>query len=156
MKETIAEGSKVKMHFRLSLKTGEVIDETFNKQPADLIIGDNSLPKNFEMELLGCKPKDKKKVLKTKEQAFGNINPKNIHVLPRNRFSFKENLTIGTVVEFTDANDNQIPAVVIKNDDENITVDFNHPLAGKDIFFEFEILSVSNYRIPAKNISAYK
>ena len=152
MTNTIAEGSKVKMHFRLSLKTGEVIDETFDKKPAEFIIGDNSLPKNFESELLGCKPKDKKQVLKTAEQAFGSPNPKNIHILPITKFSFKEDLTLGTVVEFTDANSNPIPAVIVKNDGANITVDFNHPLAGKDIFFDFEIISVSNHKITAENI----
>lgn len=144
MKKSIIDGSKVKMNFRLSLKTGEVIDET--KQPAELIIGDNNLPKNFEIDLLGCQPQDKKKVLKTAEQAFGKRNPKNIHVLPINKFSFTKDLTKGTVVEFTNSTGGPVPAVILKHDDKNVTVDFNHPLAGKDIFFEFEIVSVSNHK----------
>ena len=77
------------------------------------------------------------------EQAFGTPNEQNVQVMPRSQFDSME-LDYGVLVIFKDAAGGEMPGVVKAFNDQQVTVDFNHPLAGKDITFDVEIVKVQN------------
>jgi FKBP-type peptidyl-prolyl cis-trans isomerase SlpA len=78
------------------------------------------------------------------EQGFGPVNPENIHVLKKSEFARELLLEPGLVVSFADQQQQgELPGVVKQVFDEAVEVDFNHPLAGKDLLFEVNILKVS-------------
>ena len=134
-KTAIAQGSKVTLHFSLALPDGAIIDTNYDKSPATFIIGDGSMLPGFEEVLLGS------------EQGFGKINPDNIQVFPSAKFSHvldgaNEPVQPGSMLSFTDGGGHAIPGVVRELDSETITVDFNHPLAGREILFSTLIISV--------------
>lgn len=135
------------LHFSLALADGTLIDGNFDSVPASFVMGDGTLLPGFEVALLQQESGASIDVLLPPEQAFGAVNPDNVQVLPRSRFtSLLANTTdpvvAGTVLSFADAGGFEIPGVVQSIDEDCLVVDFNHPLAGREIRFRADILSV--------------
>lgn len=141
MSGAIAEGSRVRLHFAIKLSEAEVIDSNFGGQAACLQIGDGSLPQGFERHLLGLAGGDHRLVNVAAADAFGPHNPANVQWLPRSRFAGMT-LDAGLVVMLQGADGGQIPAVVLQTAGERVQLDFNHPLAGRDLVFEVQIVDV--------------
>lgn len=132
---------QVTLHFALKLEGGEVVDSTFDKQPATFKVGDGNLLPGFEQAMYGLKAGDKRSLSIIPEQGFGQGNPQNIQVMPRSQFQDME-LSEGLLVIFNDAANAELPGVVKTFDDSQVTIDFNHPLAGKTLSFDVEIIEV--------------
>lgn len=138
----IGKGMRVTLNFSLSLKEGQTIDSTFGKAPATLEIGDGNLPEGFESYLLGLEPGAHERYEVPPEQGFGQVNPNNMQTFKRSEFSNEMELEPGLMVSFADARKSELPGVVHSIDDEEVVVDFNHPLAGRDLVFEVEVIDV--------------
>ena len=141
--QRIGQGSTVTLHFSLKFDNGEVVDSNFEKDPATFTIGDGSLLPGFERVLFGLKDADKRTFEILPEQGFGTPNEQNIQVMPRSQFDSME-LDYGVLVIFKDAAGGEMPGVVKAFNDQQVTIDFNHPLAGKVITFDVEIIQVQN------------
>ncbi|MEZ0186960.1 MAG: FKBP-type peptidyl-prolyl cis-trans isomerase [Candidatus Reddybacter sp.] len=140
----IGSTSRVSLHFSLSLEDGAVIDSNFEQTPATLRIGDGNLPTGFEEHLLGMVVGQQESFSVLPEKAFGQRNPSNIQHVKRNSFAADMALSEGLVVSFADANKGELPGVIQSIGEEEVTVDFNHPLAGKTLTFKVEIVAVDN------------
>ncbi|MCZ4321083.1 FKBP-type peptidyl-prolyl cis-trans isomerase (rotamase) [Pseudomonas sp. 8BK] len=132
---------EVTLHFALKLDNGDVVDSTFDKKPATFKVGDGNLLPGFEQAIYGLKAGDKRSLSISPEQGFGQGNPQNIQVMPRSQFQDME-LSEGLLVIFNDAANAELPGVVKAFDDNQVTIDFNHPLAGKALSFDVEIIEV--------------
>jgi len=139
--QRIGPDKEVTLHFALKLENGDVVDSTFDKQPATFKVGDGNLLPGFEAALFGLKSGDKRTLQVAPEQGFGQPNPQNVQVMPRSQFQEME-LSEGLLVIFNDAANTELPGVVKAFDEAQVTIDFNHPLAGKTLSFEVEILGV--------------
>ncbi|MBX8549015.1 peptidylprolyl isomerase [Pseudomonas cichorii] len=137
----IGQNTQVTLHFALHLENGDTVDSTFDKVPATFKVGDGNLLPGFEAAIFGFKAGDRKTVQVLPENAFGQPNPQNVQIIPRSQFQDME-LSEGLLVIFNDAANTELPGVVKKFDDELVTVDFNHPLAGKTLNFEVQIFEV--------------
>lgn len=138
---TIAQDSAVTLHFTIKMKDGSVADSTHNMgKPAKLVIGDGSLSENFEQCLLGLNSGDQKAIELKAQDAFGLPNPDNIHHMDRAKFV--GDAEVGTIMAFSGPDGMEIPGIITEIAGDSVTVDFNHPLAGQDVTFEVEILSV--------------
>ncbi|MEX6501642.1 FKBP-type peptidyl-prolyl cis-trans isomerase [Pseudomonas zhanjiangensis] len=137
----IGPNKEVTLHFAIKLENGEVVDSTFDKRPATFKVGDGNLLPGFESALFGFKAGDKRALQVLPEQGFGQPNPQNVQVMPRSQFQNME-LSEGLLVIFNDAANAELPGVVKAFDDSQVTIDFNHPLAGKTLSFEVEIIEV--------------
>ena len=132
---------EVTLHFALKLENGDVVDSTEGKAPATFKVGDGNLLPGFESALFGFKAGDKRTVQVLPEQGFGQPNPQNVQTMPRSQFKDME-LSDGLLVIFNDAANTELPGVVKAFDDSQVTIDFNHPLAGKTLSFDVEIIEV--------------
>ncbi|AIW17890.1 peptidylprolyl isomerase [Vibrio coralliilyticus] len=140
---TIVQESAVTLHFTIKLKDGSVADSTHNMgKPAKLVIGDGSLSENFEQCLLGLEVGEQKAIELKAEDAFGAPNPDNVHHMDRARFVGDAEVEVGTIMAFSGPDGMEIPGIITEIAGDSVTVDFNHPLAGQDVTFEVEILSV--------------
>ncbi|HWV08358.1 MAG TPA: peptidylprolyl isomerase [Pseudomonas sp.] len=137
----IGPDKEVTLHFALKLENGDVVDSTFDKQPATFKVGDGNLLPGFEQAIYGLKAGDKRSLPIAPEQGFGQGNPQNVQVMPRSQFQNME-LSEGLLVIFNDAANTELPGVVKSFDDNQVTIDFNHPLAGKSLSFDVEIIDV--------------
>lgn len=138
----ISKGKQVTLHFALKLEDGQVVDSTFDKQPATLIVGDGNLPEGFEALLIGLESGSKEVFSVPPEKAFAQPNPNNIQHMKRSDFAADLQLEEGMIVSFADANGAELPGVIKEVHDNLVIVDFNHPLAGRTLAFEVEIIDV--------------
>ena len=143
MKELpIDKGTQVTLHFSLKFEDGETVDSTFDKEPATLEIGDENLPENFEAYLIGLKAGDHQTFEVPPEKAFGQHNPNNVQTFKRHEFSADMVLEKGVVISFADARQQELPGVISRVEGDEVEVDFNHPLAGRTLSFEVQIIDV--------------
>lgn len=138
----VEHGSKVDLHFSVSLENGVEIDNTRSRtEPVSLVIGDGNLLEGFEKALFGLRAGDRRTVHLPPEEAFGEWNPENVQRF--DTVKFEQRPEVGQMIEFEDKAKTTLVGVV-KSVDDNITeVDFNHPLASKNISFEVEIFKVT-------------
>lgn len=138
----IGEGMQVTLHFAIKLEDGSIVDSNFDKKPATFVVGDKNLLDGFEKLLHGLSAGEKATFEVKPEQGFGQRNPNNIQEIPRSDFSADMELADGLVVSFADANHNELPGAIQSFTDDVVVVDFNHPLAGRDLQFEVAIIDV--------------
>lgn len=141
MAEMIGAGKKVTLHFSIALADGQLIDTTRERpEPAEFTVGDGSLLPGFESAILGLRAGDRRSVFIDASRGFGEWNPDNQQVFTRVQFS---HLTLeeGMIISFADKG-GELPGVIKTFDDDTVTVDFNHPLAGRDLVFEVDIIRV--------------
>lgn len=139
---TVGPGTQVTLHFSLAFESGDIIDSNFDAEPATFVFGDGQLLQAFEDALLGLAPKSKASFLIAPEDAFGLGHEDNIKSVSRGVFSEDTHLQPGMVFGFKDASGGEVPGVITELSDTAVTVDFNHPLAGKTIAFKVEIIDV--------------
>lgn len=141
----ITPNSTVILHINMKLTDGSVADSTrVNHKPAKIIMGGGDLSPAFENELLGLKTQDKKTFTLEPKDAFGYPNPANIHRMPRSRFDAHIKIEKNTIVEFEQLTGQALLGVIRDFDDDQVMLDFNHPLCGQTVIFEVEIIDVLN------------
>ena len=141
----ITQGSQVQLHFEVSLENGTVIDSTFNRpEPVRLTIGDESLLPGFESVLNNLRAGDTRTAHLEPEQAFGEWNKDNVQTFSRTQFALTAaNPEVGMMIEFEDKGKNTLPGVISKVTEDEVEVDFNHPLAGQPLLFKVQIFKVT-------------
>lgn len=137
--------AQVTLHFALSLAPdanadGALIDRTPEEQPATFAMGDGSLLPGFEAQLLGLRAGESRVFELPAEQAFGERTEDNVRRLPQTQFKDMA-LEPGLLVSFASP-DGELPGLVKKVDSGQVTIDFNHPLAGRTIWFSVDIVAV--------------
>ncbi|TFH87056.1 FKBP-type peptidyl-prolyl cis-trans isomerase [Billgrantia azerbaijanica] len=137
----IDEGMEVTLHFTLKLEDGTVVDSTRDKAPATFAVGDGNLPPGFEHPIKGLAAGESGSFEITPEHAFGQHNPQNVQLLKREDFQDMEP-EVGTVMSFADPAGGELPGVIARVDDVQVEVDFNHPLAGRTLTFEVDVIDV--------------
>lgn len=128
----------VSVSYTASLPTGEIIDSVPEASPLTLIIGSGNILKAVEASLLGLEPGQTRTVDIFPEDAFGPYQRALVHEVPRSAFADCIDPKPGMVLSLTvdrDGVPQQVPATVLAADSETVTVDYNHPLAGKTITY---------------------
>lgn len=139
---TIGPDTQVTLHFAIKLEDGSVVDSTFDNEPATFSFGDGSLLPGFEDALQGMEAGDENSFIISPEQGFGQRNPNNVQRFKRDDFAADMELEEGLMISFADAQKAELPGVISKLQDELVEVDFNHPLAGKNVVFDVKIIAV--------------
>ncbi|HEY0892942.1 MAG TPA: peptidylprolyl isomerase [Cellvibrio sp.] len=143
----IGPGTKITLHFALQLDNGDMVDSNFERAPATFTVGDGNLLPGFEKALFGMLEGEHKTVVIKPEDGFGQRNPNNVQEIARSQFSPDLELSEGLMLSFADAQKTELPGVVQRYDDEVVVVDFNHPLAGRDILFEVAIIKIEPVQV---------
>ena len=138
----IGPGTRVTLHFAIHLATGEEIDTTRRGRPASFTVGDGNLPAGFERALFGLRAGDDERLPIPAAGGFGLHRKENIRTLPRADFPNDEDLVPGMMIAFAAPGEGELPGVVRSTRATTVVVDFNHPLAGRDLVFDVTILRV--------------
>lgn len=136
--------SHVSMHFSLALEDGTQAISTFDEEPLIFQMGDGTLQPGLELGLFGLRTGDIQTLTLTPDQAYGWHDDKMIHHMPLTDFAGKIDPEPGQVVAFTTAEGEEAPGIVLSVEGDQVKVDFNHPLAGHDVVYKVEILSVED------------
>ncbi|MFT4519618.1 MAG: FKBP-type peptidyl-prolyl cis-trans isomerase SlpA [Halioglobus sp.] len=132
----VGEGTRVFLNFSVSLEDGSEVDTNFGGDPVEFVVGDGSLLPGFERLLFGLSGGERQMFTVSPENAFGQPNDNNVQYLERDSFDEDAKLEIGLVFSFADASGDEMPGMIIAFDDDEVTIDFNHPLSGRVILFD--------------------
>ncbi|MCA9460130.1 MAG: peptidylprolyl isomerase [Nanoarchaeota archaeon] len=133
----------VKIHYKGTLKDGSVFDSSEGKDPLEFIFGLGMIIPGLEEGIKGLKAGDKKTIEIPSEKAYGPEMPEAKQEVPKDQFPADIELKEGLQLAAQGPH-GVIPVVVREIKDETVLVDFNHPLAGKDLTFEVEVTQVSD------------
>lgn len=139
MDMSVSEGTRVYLNFSLALEDGEEVDSNFGGEAVSFAVGDGSLLPGFEQRLLGMRGGERKLFQVPPEDAFGQPNENNVQRIGRDNFDEGLELELGLVCSFADAAGGELPGMIVGFDEEEVTVDFNHPLAGRTILFDVQV-----------------
>jgi FKBP-type peptidyl-prolyl cis-trans isomerase SlpA len=139
---TIQRGSRVILRYALSLADGTVIEET-GEDSETLTIGQGEFINELEQKLYGLKAGDSEEiVIRADENLFGAFDESRVQPVERSAFDAQMTPEPGTIIEFGLPNGTTIPGIIRDVDDEQVLVDFNHPLCRRDLMLAVEIVSV--------------
>jgi len=137
----ILPGSEVTLHFSLSLPDGTEAISTFDEEPLTFQVGDKTFQPGMELALYGLKAGDEQTLTLSADQAYGDPEPGLVHQLPLSDFG-ELPPEVGQIMSFTMGNAGETMGVIRAIEDGQVTVDFNHPLAGHEVLFRVKILQV--------------
>jgi FKBP-type peptidyl-prolyl cis-trans isomerase SlyD len=137
----IDDGSTVKFHYTLTVD-GETIESSRDGDPLSYVHGKGEIVPGLEEQLLGKSAGDTLELNIPADKGYGPPDPQAIQTVPRSAFGDPEKLKVGDIVA-GEAAGQQIRARIAEIGSENITIDLNHPLAGKALHFSIEVVEVS-------------
>lgn len=137
----IEANSRIRFHYRLRLADGREIERSHDAAPLEVTLGRGELIEGLERRLVGLAPGTHRIEVPALE-AYGAIDADNIYTLSRADLPADFKFTVGQVVGFEVPNGAEIPGTVLEITDDEVRVDFCHPLAGHDLAFEIEVIAV--------------
>ncbi len=145
----IEQNTVVSLHYRLteSTVTGELVEETFGSEPLVFLFGAGQMIPEFERQLAGKAAGDQFAFGIKSDEAYGPHDPNAVVPLPMSTFEVDgevdaEMLEIGTVIPMSDDQGNRLNGIVKEVNSEEVVIDFNHPMAGTDLYFTGTIESL--------------
>ena len=138
--KTAENGNTVSVHYKGTFPDGEVFDDSrLRGEAMNVLIGAGNIISGFETALLGMTEGETKTVNLKAEEAYGQPDPNAIATVPKpENYDFE----IGAKVQGQDPTGNVVLAEIVSFDAENVTLDHNHPLVGRELNFEIELVKI--------------
>jgi len=131
----------VTVHYRGTLsENGDEFDSSHGREPLTFMVGKGQMIPGFEQELMGAELGEKRTFELEPERAYGQPDPGAIQKVPKSEFP--PEVEVGMVLAAEMENGMQLPFKVVEIGDDEITIDFNHMLAGKTLTFEVEVIEL--------------
>jgi peptidylprolyl isomerase len=139
-------GHLVSVDYVGTLKSGEEFDNSKNHGPIQFIVGGGQVIPGFDKAVRGMKIGDKKKFTMPKTEAYGDVNPQLVQVVPLDKIPehIRSQLKVGGFLVMQSPVGQQVPVKVIKLDKTSVSLDMNHPLAGQDLTFNIKLVDLNN------------
>ena len=145
----VENGHFVKVDYTGTLENGETFDSSRGSQPIEVQMGAGKVIKGFEDALMGMAENETKTFTLTPEEAYGHRREDLEQTFMRSELPDGFDPQVGQVLALENPNGGHFPATVKVADEEKITVDLNHPLAGKALTFDIEIVEINDEPSPS-------
>lgn len=144
---TVSDGKTISMEYTLTLENKEVLDTNVGGEPLTFTQGSHEIIPGLETALVGMKAGETKKVTVAPEQAYGEINPQAIQEVPIDQIP-PDARKVGVQLQGKDGQGRVVLPKVTEVKEQVVVLDFNHPLAGKTLYFDVKILDVQTATAP--------
>jgi len=139
----IKQGDTVRIHYTGTLQDGKVFDSSEGREPLEFAVGSGQIIPGLDAAMPGMEVGDKKRVEVACEEAYGPVNPAMRQDIPREGIPADIPLDPGTQLQMQTPDGQALPVTVVEATDTTVTLDANHPLAGQDLTFDIEVVSVN-------------
>ena len=140
-KNLIVDGDIVSVHYHGTLNDGSTFDSSYDRgDPINFTVGSGMMIEGFENNIRGMSLGEKKKFTIPSDQAYGPHDEEAVQNIPREQFPQDMEIEPGLVVTGGRPNGQSVNATIVSENENTVTLDFNHPMAGKDLTFEVEIV----------------
>jgi len=136
----VTNGDTVRVHYTGTFDDGSQFDSSAGRDPIEVTVGTGQVIPGFENALVGMAEGDAKSVTLEPEHAYGDADDRLVQVVERSRIPADINLGVGDVLQASDSAGNPMRLTVVEFDDDSVTLDANHPLAGKSLTFELQLV----------------
>lgn len=136
------DGDTVLVHYTGTLNNGEQFDSSEGREPLEFKLGTGQVIAGFDGALTGMSVGEKKVVTIPAAEAYGEHDPELTHTVPREQVPAEIELENGMQLQAQDQAGNPIAFTVVAHDENKVTLDANHPLAGQDLTFALELVEV--------------
>lgn len=143
----ISDGKTVSMEYTLTLENKEIIDTNVGKEPLTFVQGSHEIIPGLENELLGMRKGESKHVTVAPEQGYGPHDPGAVLEVPIDQIP-PDARKVGTQLQGKDPEGRVVHPRVAKVNEQTVVLDFNHPLAGKTLYFDVTILDIEAAKTP--------
>ena len=134
---------KVTVHYTGTLNDGSEFDSSREAEPLEFTIGDGQLIKGFDDAVTGMTVGETKTVNIPAEEAYGSANEEMVFDIERSQFAEDVTPELGQRFQLDTPDGQQIVVTITAIEGDQITLDANHPLAGQDLTFELELMSIA-------------
>ncbi len=135
-------GDTVKVHYTGKLEDGSIFDTSINRDPLQFTIGEGQIIPGFEQAVIGMNTGESKTAKIPADKAFGPHRKEMVLVVDKKQFPGHLKLAIGEQLQIPQGEGRTIVVVVTDVSESNVTLDANHPLAGKDLIFDIQLIEV--------------
>ncbi|MBV6644320.1 MAG: peptidylprolyl isomerase [Cyclobacteriaceae bacterium] len=139
----VQKNDTVKVHYTGKLTNGEVFDSSEGKDPLQFVVGAGQMIKGFDAAVDGMELNEKKTVTIPSNEAYGSVNNDLVQQIDRNQLPEDLKPAVGQTLVATGDGGQQMQVLVTEVTDTSIKIDGNHPLAGKDLVFDIELVEVA-------------
>ena len=139
----VKSGDTVRVHYHGKLTNGTTFDSSEGREPLEFTVGSGQVIKGFDDAMLDMNVGEKKTVNIPVENAYGQRNDDMMMEYPRSEFPADMTPEVGMELHMSDNMGNVFPVVIAEVKEENVLLDANHPLAGEDLVFEIELVSIA-------------
>ena len=136
------QGDTVRVHYTGKLKDGQVFDSSRQRDPLELTLGAGHVIPGFEQAIEGMTPGQSKSVDIPVAEAYGDREDDKVININRSTVKVDDNIQVGQQVQLKTKDGNNLVAVVSDLSEATVTLDANHPLAGKDLVFDVELMEI--------------
>lgn len=140
----VNKGDKVQVHYTGTLSDGNTFDSSEGREPLLFEAGAGEVIPGFENVVIGMKMEEEKTFNIKSTDAYGPINAQMVIEIPRERLPPKPEPQIGMQLMMGGPNGERMPALIVKVNGDKVTLDLNHPLAGKDLTFKVKVVGINN------------
>ncbi len=141
-KATVKKGNKVKVKYKGSLEDGTVFDQSKRGAPLEFTVGSGKVIPGFDQAVEGMQLNEIKRVSIKANQAYGKRNKNLIKEFTRADFPANFNPQKGMVLRLQDSKGRPVPGTIVDVKGDRVSVDANHPLAGKDLIFDITVVGI--------------
>lgn len=142
MAQTVKKGDKVKIHYTGRIKDGQVFDSSLEREPIEFEIGSGRVIPGVDKGVIGMKPGEKKEVDVPPQEGYGEYEQKLLIDVPMDKMPKDIKPDVGMRLQMINNMGQPLPVLVTEVNDESVKLDANHPLAGKDLVFNIELVEV--------------
>jgi peptidylprolyl isomerase len=136
-------GDTVRIHYTGRLDDGSEFDSSAGREPLQFTLGEGAVISGFEDAVVGMTVGDSKTVNIAAADAYGHHHEAGIQVIERSMIPAEIDLEIGTQLQATAPDGQPVVLTVVAMTDDGVTLDSNHPLAGKDLTFDIELVEIA-------------
>ena len=136
------EGNEVQVHYTGKLEDGTIFDSS-EDEPLSFTIGENRVIPGFEEAVTGMEPGDSKTTEVEPEQAYGEHREDMVMEMDRDQIPGEVDPEVGQQLQLRLENGQTVPVLITALGDDSVTIDANHPLAGRKLIFDIEVINVS-------------
>ncbi|TVR19393.1 MAG: peptidylprolyl isomerase [Balneolaceae bacterium] len=137
------DGDTVKVHYTGTLENGEVFDTSQEREPLEFTLGQGQLIPGFEKAVIGLNVGDSTKVEIPSGEAYGEMREDLVINVPKDQLPADVEPQIGMQLQVNQPNGQPVPVRITNVGETDLTLDANHPLAGKDLSFEIKLVEVA-------------
>jgi FKBP-type peptidyl-prolyl cis-trans isomerase 2 len=141
--EKVKSGDTVKVHYHGRLTDGTTFDSSAGREPLEFEVGSGQVIKGFDDGVSGMEVGEKKTINIPVNEAYGPRSEEMVVQFPKTNFPPNLDPEVGMQLTMTNNTGQQIPVVITEVLDEVVVLDANHPLAGQDLIFDLELVSIN-------------